>query len=228
VDKVAAYSQHPLLSDVSASDEKIGRFLKPLLGEHFTFESELTSFSNRNFKVRSSSGEVFVLRISSDVAYKLSNHTQEIATIRWALQEQLSLLEVESHDEENGFLITRFLPGTSCCAADFNHAVHLERALTLLHRLHSSKTAPMDTTPFDPLRRYEITCKTAAQERVFFALEVHELARCLTNLLSQIPPDRFRQCLCHNDPSPENFFYQDGRLYLHDWELAQPNEVVQH
>jgi hypothetical protein len=48
----------------------------------------------------------------------------------------------------------------------------------------------------------------------------------MKSFLSQIPIDRFQRVPCHNDPSPENFFHQDGHLYLHDWELARSKDPM--
>jgi hypothetical protein len=59
-----------------------------------------------------------------------------------------------------------------------------------------------------------------------FGEEINQIAEQLQSYLSRIPTQRFERVPCHNDPSPENFFHQDGRLYLHDWELAGLNDPM--
>lgn len=204
---------------------KINQFIKLFLRSEIHVESQLISFSNRNFKIRDTSGNVWVLRVPNEVSYRLCNQKQELVVLDWANREGFSLLKVQGYDEQEGYLLTPFLSGSSCSAADFQNSLNLREALKILHRLHTSKTAPI-TVEFDLLERYVATSEKAEQEGIFFAEEVHELARHLKSCLSQIPIDSFKRVPCHNDPSPENFFRQDGHLYLHDWELARSNDPM--
>jgi thiamine kinase-like enzyme len=204
---------------------KINQFLKLFLRSEIHIESQLTSFSNRNFKIRDASGSVWVLRIPNDVSHRLCNQKQERVALDWANREGFSLLKVHGYDEQEGYLLTPFLSGSSCSAADFQNPLNLREALEILHRLHTSKTAPI-TVEFDPLERYIATSEKAEHEGISFAEEVYEIARYLKSYLAQIPIDHFQRVPCHNDPSPENFFRQDGHLYLHDWELARSNDPM--
>lgn len=205
--------------------EKINQFLKLVLCDEVHVESQLTSFSNRNFKIRDSFGKIWILRIPNDVSHHLCDQKQERVVLDWANREGFSFLKVHGYDEQEGYLLTPFLSGSSCSVTDFQNPLNLREALEILHRLHTSKTAPI-TAEFDLLERYIATSEKAAQQGVSFAKEIHEIARHLKSYLSQIPIDCFLRVPCHNDPSPENFFRQDGHLYLHDWELARFNDPM--
>ncbi|MGB7129008.1 MAG: choline/ethanolamine kinase family protein [Candidatus Rhabdochlamydia sp.] len=206
-------------------EDKVICFLKKFLTGQFNIESKLISFSNENFKIREFSGNVWVLRIPNNISHCLCHQQQERAVLDWASQERFSILEVRGYDEQEGYLLTRFLTGKSCSAIDFQNPLNLREAIEILHRLHTSKTAPIESV-FDPLERYVVTSQEAMQEGISFAPEIHKISYQLKNFLLQIPRDRFQQVLCHNDPSPENFFRQDGYLYLHDWELARCNDPM--
>jgi len=206
-------------------EETIKLFVKSFLRCEVNIETQLTSFSNINFKVRDSFGNVWVLRISNEVSYRLCAQKQEKAVLEWAFEQGFSLLEVCGYDEQEGYLLTRFLAGEACSAIDFQNPLKLREALDILYRLHTSKTAPI-TVEFDPLKRYVATCEKAAQEGVFFIPEIHAIARLLKFSLSHIPANCFQKAPCHNDPSPANFFLQNGLLYLHDWELAGCNDPM--
>ena len=205
--------------------DRINQFLKTFFCNQIHVESQLTSFSNRNFKIRDTFGNMWVLRVPNDVSHRLCDQKQERVVLDWAQREGFSLLKVHGYDEQEGYLLTPFLSGSSCSAADFQNPLNLREALEILHRLHTSKTAPI-SVEFDLLERYIATSEKAEHERIFFTEEVHEIARHLKSCLSQIPVDCFQRVPCHNDPSPENFFRQDGHLYLHDWELARSNDPM--
>lgn len=206
-------------------EDKIHQFLELFLRSEVQIESQLISFSNRNFKIRDTSGNLWVLRVPNDVSYRLCDQKQERAVLDWANREGFSLLRVEGYNEQEGYLLTPFLPGSSCSAADFKNPLNLQKALEILHRLHTSKTAPI-TAMFNPLERYVVTLEKAEYEGISFREEVYEIAQQLKSYLSQIPIEHFQKAPCHNDPSPENFFRQDGHLYLHDWELARSNDPM--
>lgn len=201
-------------------------FLRKSLKGVPEIERKLISFSNNNFVVRESlTGDQWVLRVPHEISNFLSDRRQERKVHEWASQEQISLLEVKDHDPETGYLLTRFLPGQVGSAADFQDTMKLKDALKLLDHLHSSKTVPI-SAKFQPLSRFLMTSSVAANSGLSLPKEVHKVADQLKQFLSQIPISCFRSVPCHNDPSPENFFSQEGSLYLHDWELAGLNDPM--
>jgi adenylate kinase len=205
--------------------DKVGQFLNLFFHGESHIKSQLTSFSNRNFKIQDATGKMWVLRIPNEVSHHLCNYKQEQLILDWAYAEGFSSLKVHGYEEKEGYLLTPFLSGSSLCADEFKNSSNLQEALKILHRLHTSKTAPF-TIEFDLLERYSTTSEQAAHEGFPFTEQIHEIAGYLKFHLSQIPKDRFQKAPCHNDPSPENFFRQDGHLYLHDWELARFNDPM--
>ncbi len=205
--------------------EKVNQFIKRCLSSGFNVEMQLISFSNRNFKIQDSLGRLWVLRIPNEVSYRLCDQKQEKVLLDWAYREGFSLLNMHGYDEEEGYLLTPFLLGSSCTAADFQNASHLKEALAILHRLHTTKMSPI-TAEFDPFKRYAVTAEKARQDGICFPQEVESIVQHLKSCLSQIPKEHFQKVPCHNDPNPENFFRQDARLYLHDWELATCNDPM--
>ena len=187
---------------------------------------KLISFSNNNFVVREPlTGDRWVLREPHEVSNLLSDRRQEREVLEWAHRERISLLEIKDYDPEKGYLLTRFLFGQASSASDFQDMAKLQDALKLLSRLHCSKTVPI-SAKFQALNRFLMTSRLAANSGLSLPKEVHKVADQLKQLLSQIPISCFRSVPCHNDPSPENFFSQEGSLYLHDWELAGLNDPM--
>ncbi len=215
-------------SSVCASsffDDAACSFLQKIFSNGFNIEAKLESFSNENWKIQEPSGNAWVVRIPTRIAHSLCHQSQEKAVLDWAFREGFSLLEVAGYAEKEGYLLTPFLSGRSCSKLDFQTPVYLREALDLLSRLHISKTAPIEVQ-FDPLARYTATVQQALEEGIVFEPEVHEIAGELRGFLTHMSNRCFYMLPCHNDPSPENFFCQDGRLYLHDWELARRNDPM--
>ncbi|PWU14535.1 MAG: hypothetical protein C5B45_04270 [Chlamydiae bacterium] len=213
-------------ASIDRQEASVESFLGSSLKGGFKIGHKLTSFSNNNFVVQEPlTGERWVLRLPHEVSNLLSDRVQEREVLKWAFKESISLIEVKDYDSDKGYLLTRFLQGQSCSAPDFKNTAKLQTALKLLYRLHSSKTAPI-SAKFQPLSRFFATSIVAASRELSLPKEVQDVADQLKQLLSQIPTCRFQSVVCHNDPSPENFFYQDSRLYLHDWELAGFNDPM--
>lgn len=217
-------------SDAYASTDRQEASVEVFLGNslkcEFNIGQQLTSFSNNNFIIQEPlTGGRWVLRLPHEVSNLLSDRVQERKVLEWALKEGISLIEIKDYDSDKGYLLTRFLRGQSCSAADFKDTTKLQNALKLLYHVHTSKTAPI-SAKFQPLSRFFATSSVASSRGLSLPKEVQDVADQLEQLLSQIPTCRFQSLACHNDPSPENFFYQDGHLYLHDWELAGFNDPM--
>lgn len=201
-------------------------FLKKSFKENFEVIKPLQSFSNSNFLIREfSKNDLWVLRVPQDVSNKISNRSQELEVLAWARNKQISLIEVKDYDIDKGYLLTRFLSGKSLSAYDLQDIDGLQRALKLLHLLHDSKDVPI-SSKFQPFSRFQATLEIVARDGFSLPIEVHKLANQLNDLFSKIPSYHFQSVPCHNDPSPENFFYENGNLYLHDWELAGFNDPM--
>ena len=196
-----------------------------LLLEQYCIDSYLPSFSNRNIKVKDASGNFWVVRIPSEVSRELCCQEQEYPLLQWAFQENISCLYVQEYDLRNGLMISPYLSGRSCSASDFKDMETLQKSIQLLRLLHHSTTSPIKSE-FDPLNRYNTTAKIAHLKGVIIDPEIHQLALKLKNLWDKVPNSILKALSCHNDPSPENFFLQNGNLYLHDWELASLNDPM--
>lgn len=208
-------------------DKQAQNFLIRSLKDDLEIEKRLISFSNINLLIRERLGSQWVLRIPNEISNILSDRAQEREMLIWAQQEGLSLIEIQDCDLEKGYILTRFLPGQSHSATDFQNLTELQSALTLLHRIHSSKTAPLSNPKrFFPLDRFIVTSRIAMQKGFSLPVEVQKIALQLEELLAKIPNIRFQCVPCHNDPSPENFFYQNDALYLHDWEFVGWNDPM--
>ncbi len=115
-------------------------------------------------------------------------------------------------DAGRGLLLTAWLPGRACRAADLQDAGNLKRAAGLLRRLHATPLAAPVVDLNTAISRY------AAQAGAPFAelgLVAHQqLARCLAG-------NSEPRCFCHNDATPANFIMSPGGdLQLIDWEYA--------
>lgn len=202
-------------------ENKVSSFLNLFFQDNFTIELRLISFSNANFKIRDSFDDAWVLRIPTPISHSLCHQEQEKNVLDWAFQEGISNLEVKGYCEKEGYLLTKFLEGDSYSVTEQNY----QEALRLIQRVHVNKNTPIKVE-FNPLMRYIVTNKEAAEKGIDIAAEIHELASQLEGFLSKIPMNCFKKVPCHNDPSPGNFFWQDGNLFLHDWELAGLNDPM--
>lgn len=187
---------------------------------------ELVSFANANYVITvPTKEEKWVLRVSSPTSLKLSNFTQEIATLMWANKEGISSIVPKSWDATRGFLVTHWLNGQGCTADDFKKDSMLKDALALLRKLHRSHAAPIHSI-FDPIARFRATQKTASEEGSSLSNEVMSLAKELEELFANIPQSALNLKPTHNDPSPQNFYNLYGILYLHDWESCALNDPM--
>lgn len=200
-------------------------FLKGALTLPVTIESTLNSFSNINYKIRDAKGQLWVLRVPSNTSKLLSSYSQEKELLTWAKESGFSILSIKNFDETAGYLLSKFLQGDSLSSDDFIQNTTIEEAIDLLFQIHSSKPLP-EADQFDIMKRFKVTKEVAQACGVPFASEVNRIGENLEALLSQIPREAFKAVLCHNDPSPQNFFREDARLYLLDWELAALNDPM--
>lgn len=190
-------------------------FLKP--NEWVQIGPQLPSFSNFNFKVTTSNGN-FVLKIPSAVSREISNQ-QEHEILQWARTHKFTRLEIEKYDPKNGFMLSKFLEGHFCRASDFENLTLVEKAMALLKELHNLEKSPL-STDFNPMHRFRVTSKEVWSE------ELCEVGTKLEKLWNETPKTIFSIKPCHNDPSPENFYYSEDELTLNDWELASNNDPM--
>lgn len=226
--EVGTFTSQAVFTTATSSDfaeSAVDDFITRSIGQKYKIDGHLKSFSNKNFKITALDGTSLVIRVPNRIAFNLANKECELPILFWAKREGMSLIEVVAFDEENGYLLTNFLHGSSCSSSDFANADNLAQALGLLYGLHTNTSIP-PLKEFDLLKRYEVTSQEAAKTGFHLPEEVNRIASYLRESISLIPSSIWQKAPCHNDPSPENFFRQHSQLYLHDWELASQNDPM--
>ncbi len=125
-------------------------------------------------------------------------------------------------DADRGLLLTAWLPGRACSAADLQDAGNLECAAGLLRRLHATPLAAPVVDLNAAISRYAAKAGAPFADQALVAHQ--QLARSLAgnslagNSLAGAGEPR---CFCHNDATPGNFIVSPGGdLKLIDWEYA--------
>lgn len=199
------------------------RFLPSTIYNNLISSSVLPSFSNRNIQIKTGASTSYVMRIPTKISNLLGIREEEDKVLNWAFEEGFSAIRIEKYDGETGRLLTQFLDGVTCSQVSFQDISTIEQSLALLYKLHTHKSYIWQTI-FDPLKRFTVTVNVASEDGFFLPLEIHSIAESLTRFWNLIPHDIWNISPCHNDPSPGNFFFYQGKLFLHDWELSSLND----
>jgi thiamine kinase-like enzyme len=181
------------------------RWLEPLGG----------GITNRNFKVTTSAGEVFVLRIGGKDTELLGidRHVEHEAT-RAAAACGLAP-EVVAFVEPEGYLVTRFVEGSAVDPDEVRSPDTLGEIARLLRRFHDD--API-AGRFDAFRVVEAYRATALAHGIEAPPEFAE-AKAIADRIEEA---RGAQPLrpCHNDLLNANFIRSGTRIWIVDWEYA--------
>jgi thiamine kinase-like enzyme len=121
-------------------------------------------------------------------------------------------------DPGRGLLLTEWLPGRACSAADLQEPVNLSRAAALLRRVHATPLAGPVVDLGAAIDRYAAAAGSGSVDLAATARE--QLARALAPVGAPLGAT-LPLCFCHNDPTPGNFIASPaGQLHLIDWEYG--------
>ena len=170
--------------------------------------------TNHNVKVTRPEG-VIVLRIAGKDTDLLGiDRTAELAATR-AAEEVGVGPEVVDFVEPEGWLVTRFVDGSTPPPERLREPEQLRRVARALRAFHQGPAIP---GRFDGLEVVEAYRDTAVERGAVvpdaFA-SAHELARRIAELRAGQPPRA-----CHNDLLNANFIDDGERLVIVDWEYA--------
>ncbi|HVB51823.1 MAG TPA: choline/ethanolamine kinase family protein [Acidimicrobiales bacterium] len=122
--------------------------------------------------------------------------------------------EVLARSKEDGWMVTRFLPGASLSPTDLAQDPRLGDVATTLRRLHGAGRIATVSNPFHIVRAYHEIVRTRDLDEPFdYGLALSRLDRIES--VRAFNPSSF----CHNDLVNTNFVY-DGTLRVLDWEYA--------
>jgi len=183
-------------------------------GEETRVEVLGGGITNHNLKV-AVGDEVFVLRVAGKDTNLLGiDRTVELEATKAAAALGVGP-EVVEFVEPEGWLVTRFVEGTTPLVEDMRDPAMLTRVAAALRAYHESPPIPGS---FDSFRVVEIYRETALARggSVPSAYEwAHELAsRIERNRAGTAPAP------CHNDLLNANFLDDGDRLCIVDWEYA--------
>ncbi len=181
------------------------RSLEPLVG----------GITNRNFKVTTSDGEAFVVRIGGKDTELLGidRHIEHEAT-RAAAACGLAP-EVVAFLEPEGYLVTRFVEGSPVEQEEVHDSDTLGGIARSLRRFHDG--API-AGRFDAFRIVDAYRATALAHGIEAPPEFAE-AKAVADRIERVRGDQ-PLSPCHNDLLNANFIRSGERIWIVDWEYA--------
>ncbi len=175
--------------------------------------------TNHNLKVEVE-GEFFVLRVvGKDTALLGIDRTVELAATEAAAAVGVGP-EVVGFVEPEGWLVTRFIPGTPPPPEQMGEPGMLTRVAQVLRAFHESPGIPGS---FDSFRVVEIYRETALARGATIPEAydwAHEIARRIEFERGDAEPRP-----CHNDLLNANFLDDGEHLRIVDWEYAGMGDV---
>ena len=176
--------------------------------------------TNHNYRV-DVDGKSFVLRISGDKTELLGiNRDYEYRTQRIASELGIAP-EVIYFDEENSYLITRFIEGRHLSLEEMREPKNIQRVVDTLHNIHTLPTFPVTFSAFQVVRDY---AETARQYNVTFPQNFKWLFHQMQEAEAALSNRPLIPRPCHNDLLNGNFLLAD-KLYILDWEYAGMGDV---
>jgi thiamine kinase-like enzyme len=176
--------------------------------------------TNHNYRV-DVDGKSFVLRISGDKTELLGiNRDHEYRTQVTASELGIAP-EAIYFDEENGYLVTRFIEGHHLPLEEMRQPKNLQRVVDTLHNIHALPTFPGTFSAFQVVREY---AETAKQYNVTFPQNFKWLFHQMKEAEAALSNRPLIPRPCHNDLLNGNFLLGD-KLYILDWEYAGMGDV---
>jgi thiamine kinase-like enzyme len=171
--------------------------------------------ANRNFKV-SVGGEDFVLRIGGRDPKLLGIDRRAEHAASVAAAELGVAPEVVAFVEPEGYLVTRYVPGTPLEPELARDRDTIATVARLLRRVHGRVQVP---ARFDPFRVVEAYRATAAAHGIVVPA-IYNRAKAIADMIERLIPPH-PEVLCHNDLLNANVISDpDGRIWIVDWEYA--------
>ena len=171
--------------------------------------------TNHNYRV-DVGGESFVLRISGDKTELLGIDREYEYAANLAASEIGIAPEVIYFMKDQGFLITRFIPGRPVPPEELRQPQNLQIVAQTLHRIHDLSEIPGTFSAFQVVRDY---ADVARDYKVTFPENFDWLISQMNDAESALMTQPLTQRPCHNDLLNGNFLLTD-RLYVLDWEYA--------
>ena len=176
--------------------------------------------TNRNLLV-DVDGERFVLRLAGADTHllEIDRHTERDANTRAA---ELGIApEVVAFLEPEGYLVTRFVPGTTLTAPELGDPDVLERVAAMLRTFHES--GPLPTT-FDAFVVPGLHRNAAEARGVTIPDAYWSTAAIVEEIAGAFAAAPEPRRPCHNDLLNANFLRDGEDLWLLDWEYAGMND----
>lgn len=125
-------------------------------------------------------------------------------------------------DPAKGWKLSAFV--ADCVAFDYHDADHVERALALIRRLHTSGvSSPWSFDVYE--KAQEIVALLGERSYPSFP-DFGELADRAERLSECVRQDGVEKVLCHNDFYNPNFLVRDDVMYLVDWEYSAMSDYA--
>jgi thiamine kinase-like enzyme len=188
-------------------------------GEQVRLEPLGGGITNRNFKVEVGR-EAFVLRIGGKDTDLLGIDRSVEHAASLAAAEAGVGPEVVAFVEPEGYLVTRFLDGTSIPPEEMRTPARIRQVAPILRRLHEGRAIP---GRFDSFRVVEAYRATAEEYGVRIPAGFH----VAKDRADEIERARGSQPLrsCHNDLLNANFIDDGTSVRIVDWEYAGMGDV---
>jgi thiamine kinase-like enzyme len=187
--------------------------LGPLHGEPVPLDGGIT---NRNFRVRLGDGEYVVRVAGKDTNLLGISRSAERDATAAAAQAGVAP-EVAAFLEDEGCLVTRFIPGRPVTTAELADDGPLGEVAAALRAVHGGPALP---TRFDSFRLVEQFRETA-RARGGEIPAAYGRAKAIADAIEPaLAGPEHAPVPCHNDLLTANFIHDGARVRIVDWEYA--------
>jgi thiamine kinase-like enzyme len=210
------------LPGATASADAVLARLPSLTGTRRRLELLTGGLTNRNYRVRTDTGEQFVARFSAPKSALLSiDRDAEYANSRAAAQTGVGP-DVVDYAPEDGVLLVKWIDGRTFSDDDLDQPAQLERLARICAKLHAGPRFVSEFDMFDVQRRYLAIVRESGFRLPEDYLSFEPAARRVEEVLRASASGTVP---CHNDLLAANIMDDGGRLWLIDYEYSGNNDA---
>ena len=187
-------------------------------GRELTLTALSGGITNRNYLIAlAGEQDRFVIRLAGNDTHLLgiSREVEHAATVAAA---GVGIgPEVTAFIRPEGYLVTRFIEGSSVSLEQVHQPGTLRRVADSIRRIHGGPAIPGLFVPFRIVEAYLALASSRGIPKPTAWDRAHEVGRRIERALLEAP---IELCPCHNDLLNANFIDDGERIRIVDWEYA--------
>ena len=186
---------------------------------------QIGGMSNKNFKVVTSTGNSYILRVPGIASEGMVLRSNEDVNGKLACKMGINP-DIKYFDDSSGLKLAEYIEGAETLnAGTIQRMSNMQKVVDIFKALHHSQVRfANEFNIFHELMKYERLLQEAGGEMYAGYSELRPKVFALEDILNGLGVDIKP---CHNDLVPENFIKDsNGRIYLIDWEYSGMNDPM--